>query len=40
LRKAAELGPGDFEDFLYAADDPSIVTLLSEGNVALWGISD
>jgi hypothetical protein len=37
---SADLLYSDFADFIYTTDDSSLVSLLNEADVALWGISN
>lgn len=40
LKSGVDLIAGHTEDFLYTTNDPSLVSLLGEASVALWGVSE
>lgn len=39
-KNTVDLEEGDFEDFLYTTDDPSLVSLLTDATLVLWGTSN
>lgn len=40
LRAAVDLAGGDFEDFIFTTNDPSLIPLLIQAKISLWGVSN